>query len=138
MKKLILAVALFISVFLIPISKNALLCFLTGSTTSGFIKSATTIVPEVLWLSQFGHMNSAQLRLIARKERRRERMEFVNMTEVLGIWVNDPTRCGRVVKCIKCATQEELDGVLEDDLISVSNVELGEQTYFCDECKKRL
>ena len=65
-------------------------------------------------------------------------MGIVDMKDVVGIWVDDPMGSAKLIKCEECATNEEWDNALEDDLITSSDIENQEQACFCDECKKRL
>jgi Zn-finger nucleic acid-binding protein len=65
-------------------------------------------------------------------------MGIVNMDDVRGIWADRGTG-DKVILCQECATDEEWNNALEEDLITSQAIEADpDKMYFCDECHKQL
>jgi hypothetical protein len=67
-----------------------------------------------------------------RKEVRR--MGVIKNEEIRGYQFYDG-RFGEIV-CLDCVTQEDLEDLQEDEILTEYDLEQGDFTYFCDRCKE--
>lgn len=59
-------------------------------------------------------------------------MGVVKVEEIMGYFI------GQECVCCDCATKEEEEVVSQNEIITLDDVERGDEYYFCDRCEKQI